>query len=1248
MAAALAFALIPNVTSSAAAAPNALDLRVLLIGGPGGGASDPTTAAWASGLTNQGVAYTEVDATGAAGAETVTLPALTSSAAHGLYNGVVFADAPSDFAAGQLSSLFAYESTFGVRQVDGYAFPTASLGLNDVSGSALSETATLNAAGLLDFPALAGPVPLDSGTYGYPATVATGLPAGASETPLLTDPSGNVLIGFYQHPSAASDPSDPQAGVQELTIGFDYNATYTQWLLLGPGLIDWVTGGVHLGLYRNYVEMDIDDTFTPDDSWDTTNHTIDYSDADSLRMQPSDVTYAAQWSEANDFRMDQLFNFGSSVVAQQGGLVYDGYNPSATSDPLLAAFQATDPTTGKPYSDDFGWISHTYDTPYLDVGCATTDYIEAELNENTSSIAAAPGATPGTGGLGLTETTNTADALGTEDPQVFVPGNHSGFADLVPGNPATVDPPDLDASSVGTGGTLAAGSYQYAVTDQFNSADSTSTDQSAAYLTDPITVSAGQSVTLNWQAICHASDYLIYREVAGSNDWYYLGTVSTPQSANSLPDSSSGDPTGKSTTDVSGGGELEQSFTDTGAAGTSVPATTADPTTENAVEQPWEQNPNFIPALEAAGITAVGADASKAYPNPPGATFGLDATGDVVGGTYTGATYAAGQTFVDGTAQVVPRHPINIYYNNSTEAQAVDEYNTLYDADWPNSQCVNSTTTTCATTPFTFADIVNQVVAGMLDNMLTNDPEPSYVHQTNIIGSPPGCPTGDAVCNAAPPATAPSTSDTTGDGLLYSVLNPLLAEYHSYYNSSTPYEQLTEGAIATTLAEQSAWTADQPAGTASAANQVVATESGDQVTLTNSGSSTVTVPVTVPAGSTQNGAPFGSAYGGTLSGWVTLAAGAAASISIPLAPSITSAASATAQEGSSFSFTASATGAPTPALSETGALPSGISFTNNGDGTATLAGTPASGSAGSYPITIDANNGVLPEATQAFTLTVDAASASPPPPAPPAAPTPTPTAPTPEQYDLVGSDGGVFVFGQSGGFYGSLPGLGIHVKDIVGIVPTADDKGYFLVGSDGGVFAFGDAPFENSLPGLGIHVKDIVGIVPTADDKGYFLVGSDGGVFAFGDAGFEDSLPGLGVHVHDIMGIAVNATGGYWLVGADGSVYALGNALYLGGLAGASATPIDGIAATRTGNGYWLVGQNGSIYTYNAKFYGSLPALNVSVSNVVGIVPTPDQLGYWLVGSDGGIFAFGDAQEIGSLPGLGIHVTNIVGAVPTS
>ncbi len=249
-------------------------------------------------------------------------------------------------------------------------------------------------------------------------------------------------------------------------------------------------------------------------------------------------------------------------------------------------------------------------------------------------------------------------------------------------------------------------------------------------------------------------------------------------------------------------------------------------------------------------------------------------------------------------------------------------------------------------------------------------------------------------------------------------------------------------------------------------------------------------------------------------------------------------------------------------------------------------------------------------------------------------------------YDLVGSDGGVFAFGSGGGFYGSLPGMHIHVNNIVGIVPTADDLGYFLVGSDGGVFSFGDAPFENSLPGLKVVVNDIVGIVPTTDDKGYYLVGRDGGVFAFGDAPFLNSLPGEGVHVNNIVGIATTpGDGGYWLVSSTGMVYDLGNAAALGN---AASGPIVSITATPSGAGYWLTSNNGTVSNFgNAVSSGSLPAKGVSVSNIVSLVPSPDGGGYLLIGRDGGIFAFGDATFPGSLPGDHVTVNNIVGAVPT-
>jgi hypothetical protein len=59
-------------------------------------------------------------------------------------------------------------------------------------------------------------------------------------------------------------------------------------------------------------------------------------------------------------------------------------------------------------------------------------------------------------------------------------------------------------------------------------------------------------------------------------------------------------------------------------------------------------------------------------------------------------------------------------------------------------------------------------------------------------------------------------------------------------------------------------------------------------------------------------------------------------------------------------------------MAQDGALPNGLTFVDNGDGTATLSGTPAAGSAGAYALTFAAFNGVGPDAVQSFTLTVQA------------------------------------------------------------------------------------------------------------------------------------------------------------------------------------------------------------------------------------------------------------------------------------
>lgn len=93
-------------------------------------------------------------------------------------------------------------------------------------------------------------------------------------------------------------------------------------------------------------------------------------------------------------------------------------------------------------------------------------------------------------------------------------------------------------------------------------------------------------------------------------------------------------------------------------------------------------------------------------------------------------------------------------------------------------------------------------------------------------------------------------------------------------------------------------------------------------------------------------------------------------------PEITSANGASFAPGGAGSFTVTAAGSPAPALSVAGALPGGVTFTDNGDGTGTLSGTPAAGTGGSYPLTITAANGASPSAAQSFMLTVPTVDAA--------------------------------------------------------------------------------------------------------------------------------------------------------------------------------------------------------------------------------------------------------------------------------
>src|SRR5664280_2470417 len=381
--------------SAAAAAPVQLNLNVLLIGT---GSSDPTTAAWQSALSSEGVAYTVATAAGTTyGTETVALPALTTGSV-GNFNGVVFADSPAAFAAGQLSALDTYESTYRVRQIDGYTYPIPAQGITAVTGAGTTldnTTATLTAAGLAGLPGLKGTVPFDTGTYGVPASVVAGT-IGAAFTPWLENAAGQVLAGVYQHPGISTAP-DPQAGVSELSLTFDYNATMLRWLLLAPGLINWVTQDTHLGLYRNYFGQDIDDNFIADNSWSSqyqctpgATQPPDYTcpagvannPADTppdVQMSATDVAYVVAWEQQTGIKLNLAFNgIGACTapttaaessanctgsVTDAGGTYTDPGQVVDTTAPndqaLVNALLAN--------QSSFNWVNHTWSHQFL--GC---------------------------------------------------------------------------------------------------------------------------------------------------------------------------------------------------------------------------------------------------------------------------------------------------------------------------------------------------------------------------------------------------------------------------------------------------------------------------------------------------------------------------------------------------------------------------------------------------------------------------------------------------------------------------------------------------------------------------------------------------------------------------------------------------------------------------------------------------------------------------------------------------------------
>ena len=359
------------------------------------------------------------------------------------------------------------------------------------------------------------------------------------------------------------------------------------------------------------------------------------------------------------------------------------------------------------------------------------------------------------------------------------------------------------------------------------------------------------------------------------------------------------------------------------------------------------------------------------------------------------------------------------------------------------------------------------------------------------------------------------------------------------------------------------------------------------------------------------------------------------------APAITSAPSNTALAGHYGSFTVVASGTPTPAITESGNLPPGLSFRASSDGTATISGTPSA--PGTYAVTITAANGVGSPAVQHLGLVVDASPAitsvgalascqgatallpSLPPVhrrqfCPSRVPSPglafaansngtasiagTPPVGTRGTYRVV-------ITASNGVGQAAVQELAITVAPTATATSVAASANPALVGQDvtytakvvpvpdGGTVRFyaGGAPVA-ACPAVPVSTTTGEAACTTA-----FTVAASVSLQAdySGHDPFAPSSSGTYSEV-------VNAPpAGYWLATANGQVYNIGAAPSLGGVATSARTgPVVGIAATTTGKGYWVVTANGTVDALgDARYYGDLPG---SASTSWTLWPSPPQL----------------------------------------
>ena len=359
---ALVFFAVPWPMSAKAETPTSIDMKLLVISAEG---TEPVFAGITSILKQIGVPYDTLIAK----QTPLTPQTLSDGLGAGRYQGILLTTGnlayeaspgvyESALTAAQWQMLWQYQADFRVRQVTLYTYPGGApdnYGLNVIGAADTSSTpiqASLTATGkqLFSYLNTASPIAIKN-AWTYLA-----MPVSATNpVPLLTTANGYAIASIYTYPD----------GRQNLTITTDGNPELIHTLLLGYGVVNWVSKGFFLGERKVYLNAQPDDVLIADDLWDS----LRLSDQTGLeyRMTGNDYTKLIAWqntlraSSTNtaQIRLEMPFNgVGASGIYR--------------NDTLTAAVRRN--------PNQFKWVNHTYEHELL----TAISYADAltQLNNN--------------------------------------------------------------------------------------------------------------------------------------------------------------------------------------------------------------------------------------------------------------------------------------------------------------------------------------------------------------------------------------------------------------------------------------------------------------------------------------------------------------------------------------------------------------------------------------------------------------------------------------------------------------------------------------------------------------------------------------------------------------------------------------------------------------------------------------------------------------------------------------------------